>query len=252
VTDFPEREKKIRKMSPADSLLTERFEEQMAYLSDRPNTKVVNVDDIFTEAQENAQKVVLTFDDGLIGNYLFAFNILEKYGYSATFFVTVSHISTNGYMNWHQLNTLHKNGHMIQSHTMTHPMLGECDESQITYELETSKKIIEDKIGAPVKYLSLPFGSSNQKVTPIAKRLGYQGIFTSSSSSEARKNESFQFGRIHIKDTYALKKFVRLIDPSLTEVFLNRAGEALKGTIKEVIGLDNYRKVYRFVYRIEL
>jgi peptidoglycan/xylan/chitin deacetylase (PgdA/CDA1 family) len=253
VTDFPEREKKIRKMSPADSLLTERFEEQMAYFSDRPDKKVVSVDDIFTEAQESAQKVVLTFDDGLIGNYLFAFNILEKYGYPATFFVTVNDISTNGYMNWHQLITLHKNGHLIQSHTMTHPMLGESDESQITYELETSKKIIEDKIGAPVKYLSLPFGSSNGRVTSIAKRLGYQGIFTSSSdSSGARKNESFQFGRIHIKDTYALKKFVRLIDPSPTQFFLTRVGEALKGTIKEVIGLDNYRKLYRFVYRIEL
>ena len=43
VTDSPERTKRIRKMSPADSLLTKHFEEQMAYLSDRPNTKVVNV-----------------------------------------------------------------------------------------------------------------------------------------------------------------------------------------------------------------
>jgi peptidoglycan/xylan/chitin deacetylase (PgdA/CDA1 family) len=252
VTDFPERAKKIRKMSPADSLLTKHFEEQMAYLSDRPNTKVVNVDNIFTEAQESAQKIVLTFDDGLIGNYLFASNILEKYGYQATFFVTVDHISTNRYMNWHQLSALHKNGHLIQSHTMTHPMLGECDESRITYELETSKKIIEDKIGAPVKYLSLPFGSSNERVAPIAKQLGYQGIFTSLSNIAEWKNESFRFGRIHIKDTYPLKKFMRLIDPSPTQFFLTRIGEALKGTIKEVIGLDNYRKLYRFVYRIEL
>jgi peptidoglycan/xylan/chitin deacetylase (PgdA/CDA1 family) len=131
-------------------------------------------------------------------------------------------------------------------------MLGECDESRITYELETSKKIIEDKIGAPVKYLSLPFGSSNERVTSIAKQLGYQGIFTSLSNIAEWKNESFQFGRIHIKDTYPLKKFVRLIDPSPTQFFLTRIGEALKGMIKEVIGLDNYRKLYRFVYRIEL
>jgi len=252
VTDFPERTKQIRKMSPADSLLTKQFEEQMAYLSGRTNTKVVTVDDMFAQAQDSAQKVVLTFDDGFIGNYLFAFNILEEQGYKATFFVTVNNISSNRYMNWDQLGALHKNGHSIQSHTMTHPMLGECDESQITYELETSKKIIEDKIGAPVKYLSLPFGSSNERVITIAKQLGYQGIFTSLSNSGIRKNELCQFGRIHIKDTYPLKKFVRLIDPNPIQFFLTRSGEALRGMIKEIIGLDNYRRLYRFVYRIEL
>lgn len=252
VTDFPERTRKIRKMSPADSLLTKQFEEQMAYLSDRPNTKVVTADDIFAEAQVSAQKVVLTFDDGFIGNYLFAFNILEKYGYPATFFVTVDHISRNRYMSWDQLGALHKNGHLIQSHTMTHPMLGECDESQITYELETSKKIIEDRIGAPVKYLSLPFGSSNKRVITIAKQVGYQGIFASLSNIGRWKNELCLFGRVHVKDTYALKKFVRLIDPNPTQFFLTQAEEALKGITKEIIGLDNYRKLYRFVYRIEL
>ena len=252
VTDFPERTRKIRKMSPADSLLTKQFEEQMAYLSDRPNTKVVTADDIFAEVQVSAQKVVLTFDDGFIGNYLFAFNILEKYGYQATFFVTVDNISRNRYMSWDQLGALHKNGHLIQSHTMTHPMLGECDESQITYELETSKKIIEDRIGAPVKYLSLPFGSSNKRVITIAKQLGYQGIFASLSNIGRWKNELCLFGRIHVKDTYPLKKFVRLIDPNPTQFFLTQAEEALKGITKEIIGLDNYRKLYRFVYRIEL
>jgi peptidoglycan/xylan/chitin deacetylase (PgdA/CDA1 family) len=252
VTDFPERTKKIRKMSPADSLLTKQFEEQMACLSDRPDTKVVAVDDIFAEAQDNTQKVVLTFDDGFIGNYLFALNILEKYGYKATFFVTVNNISRNRYMSWDQLGVLYKKGHLIQSHTMTHPMLGECDESQMTYELETSKKIIEDKIGAPVKYLSLPFGSSNERVIAVAKQLGYQGIFTSLSNVGKRENELCQFGRVHVKDTYPLKKFMRLIDPNPTQFLLTRADEALKGFVKEIIGLNNYRKLYRFVYRIEL
>jgi peptidoglycan/xylan/chitin deacetylase (PgdA/CDA1 family) len=99
VTDFPERTKQIRKMSPADSILTKQFEEQMAFLSDRANTKVVTIEDLFAEAQDSAQKVILTFDDGFIGNYLFALNILEKYGYKATFFVTVNNISRNRYMN---------------------------------------------------------------------------------------------------------------------------------------------------------
>ena len=252
VTDFPERTRQIRKMSPADSLLTKRFEEQMAFLSDRANTKVVTIDDLFAEGQDSSQKVVLTFDDGFIGNYLFALSILEKYGYQATFFVTVNSISKNRYMSWDQLGVLYKKGHSIQSHTMTHPLLGECDEGQIIYELETSRKIIEDKIGGPVKYLSLPFGSSNERVITVAKQLGYQGVFASSSKFNKREKELWQFGRIHVIDTYPLNKFMGLIDPNPMQLFLTRTAEALKGIVKETIGLNNYRKLYRFMYRIEL
>ena len=131
-------------------------------------------------------------------------------------------------------------------------MLGECDEGQLTYELETSRKIIEDKIGGPVKYLSLPFGSSSERVIRVAKRLGYQGVFTSSSNIRKRENELRQFGRIHVKDTYPLKAFMGLIDPNPTQWLITRAGEALKGIIKEIIGLNNYRKLYRLMHRIEL
>jgi len=252
VTDFPERTKQIRKMSPAASLLTKQFEEQMALLSERANTRVVTADDIFNKAEDDAKKIVLTFDDGFIGNYLFAFDILERYGFKATFFITVDDVSKDRYMSWEQIAALHKSGHLIQSHTMTHPMLGECEESEITYELETSKRIIEDKIGSPVKYLSLPYGSLNERVIAIAKQIGYKAIFTSSYNHGNSDSELYQFGRAQIKDTYTLKKFVRLIDPNPVDVLLSRTKEALKRRIKEIIGLDNYRKLYRLVYRIEL
>ena len=252
VTDFPERAKQVRKIGPTDSLTTRQFEEQMVLLSERPYTRVVAGDDIFGGAENNSKKIVLTFDDGLIGNYLFAFNILKKYGFKAIFFATVNSISRNRYMSWEQLSVLHKDGHLIQSHTMTHPMLGECDEKRITYEVEASKKIIEDKIGGPVKYLSLPFGSLNERVTKIAKDTGYKAIFTSSCNSRNSKSGLYQFGRVHVKDTYSLRKFERLIDSNPTEVLLTRTNEAWKRLIKEIIGLNSYRKLYRFMYRIEL
>ena len=252
VTDIPERTKQIRRMSPADSLLTKQFEEQMALLSERADTRVVTADDIFNKAEDDAKKIVITFDDGYIGNYLFAFGILERYGFKATFFITVDDVSKDRYMSWEQLSVLHKNGHLIQSHTMTHPMLGESDEKRITYELEASKKVIEDKIGAPVKYLSLPYGSSDERVTTIAKEIGYKAIFTSSYNHGNSDGELYQFGRIQVKDIYPLKKFVRLVDPNPSQILFIRVNEGSKRLIKKIIGLNNYRKLYRFVYRIEL
>ena len=252
VTDFPERAKKIRKMGPADCLMVRQFEEQMALLSQGPNMSVVTADDILNQAEEGDKRIVLTFDDGFIGNYLFAFDVLERYGFKATFFVTVDDISKERYMSWDQLGTLDRHGHSIQSHTMTHPMLGECDQRRITYELEASKKIIEDKIRSPVRYLSLPYGSLNERVIKIAEDTGYKAIFTSTINSKHSGSTLHRFGRIHVKDTCPLKKFVRLIDPNPTQFFLNRTGEALRGMIKRIIGLNNYRKLYRFMYRIEI
>lgn len=239
-------------MGPADSLMAGQFEEQMALLSERPNTRIVAADDILNKAEDDAKKIVLTFDDGFIGNYRFAFDILERYGFKATFFITVDNISKDRYMSWEQLSVLYKNGHSIQSHTMTHPMLGECDERRITYELKTSKKIIEDKIGSPVKYLSLPFGSLNERVIKIAKGVGYKAIFTSSCIIRNSNGELYQLGRVHVKDAYPLKKFGRLIDPNPPQFLLARTNEALKRLIKKIIGLNNYRKLYRLMYRIEL
>jgi peptidoglycan/xylan/chitin deacetylase (PgdA/CDA1 family) len=252
VTDSPERTKAIRRMGPADSLPTRQFEEQMALLSEKAHAEVVGADDIFVQGGKDARKIVLTFDDGFIGNYLFAFDILERYGFKATFFVTVDDVSKDRYMGWDQLSILHKKGHLIQSHTMTHPMLEECDEKRMTYEMEASKKVIEDKIGAPVKYLSLPYGSSNERVTTIAKQIGYQGIFTSSFHHRNSEGELYELGRVPIKDIYPLKKFMRLVNPSPAEILFMKADEGSKRLIKKIIGLNNYRKLYRFVNRIEL
>ena len=239
-------------MGPADSLLVRQFEEQMALISERPNTEVVTADDIFDKAEGDAKKIVVTFDDGFIGNYLFAFSILERYGFKATFFVTVDDISKDRYMGWDQLGALHKNGHSIQSHTMTHPMLGECGEKRITYELEASKKMIEDKIGAPVKYLSLPYGSSDERVITIAKQIGFKAIFTSSYNHGNSDGKLYQVGRIQVKDIYPLKKFVRLLDSNPVQILFIKVNESSRRLIKKIIGLNNYRKLYRFMYRIEI
>ena len=252
VSDFPERGKRIRKMGPADSLMVKRFEEQMAWVSEKPNTKVVTADDIFDKAEYDAKKIVVTFDDGFVGNYLFAFDILERYGFKATFFITVDDISKDRYMSWDQLGALHKNGHSIQSHTMTHPMLGECGEKRITYELEASKKMIEDKIGAPVKYLSLPYGSSDERVITIAKQIGFKAIFTSSYNHGNSDGKLYQVGRIQVKDIYPLKKFARLLNPNPAQILFIKVNEGSRRLIKKIIGLNNYRKLYRFMYRIEI
>lgn len=251
VTDSPERERRKRKIDPAYSLLTGQFEAQMALLFHAHDLQVISLDDLKNEEADQRSRIALTFDDGLKGNYEHAFKILEDYGFPATFFVTVNDIASSRFMNWDQLVELHSYGHLIQSHTMTHPMLGECDENQARYELERSKKIIEDKIGTEVRYLSLPFGSWNENVINIAQQVGYLAVFTSSIVSHHRNHCLYQYGRIPIKDTYSIQKFAALLHPTSWQSSQLKRMNTLKNMAKKALGLNNYRRIYRLIYHIE-
>jgi peptidoglycan/xylan/chitin deacetylase (PgdA/CDA1 family) len=75
--------------------------------------------------------IVLTFDDGYLDNWLFAFPLLKKYSLKATIFVSPefvdkrnavrSDISESGFLSWDEMRIMESSGLIdIQSHTMTH------------------------------------------------------------------------------------------------------------------------------------
>src|SRR6476469_6824281 len=70
-----------------------------------------------------AKMVILSFDDSTFGQYTVAKPILDKYGFKGTFFTVCNFIGTTGHMNWTQINTLQKEGHDIESHSMNHTHL---------------------------------------------------------------------------------------------------------------------------------
>jgi len=251
VTNNPERQKKIRRIDPNYSLLTQKFEEQMEFLYEN-GYETVSPDEIIHH-QANEKKIcMLTFDDGFVGNHEFAFPVLKRCQFTATIFVFVGYISTDRYMNWDQLRELASNGFSIQSHTMTHSPLGELSEKEIFYELSESKKIIEKEIGKEVKYLSLPHGSWNKNVFRIADEVGYVGIFTSWPYEINLTINPIRIGRIPIKYGYNIDKFHQIVTKRSELYYKMKSENFIKNIVKKIIGLNNYRKIYRFIYRVEL
>ena len=80
--------------------------------------------------------VILNFDDSQKSQYTNAKPILDKYGFKATFYVVCTYIGAKqGYMNWQQVGTLHREGHDIASHSMHHIHLDKLPKKDIEFEL---------------------------------------------------------------------------------------------------------------------
>jgi peptidoglycan/xylan/chitin deacetylase (PgdA/CDA1 family) len=128
--------------------------------------------DIIEGKRKKPEKaVMLTFDDGYLDDYKNAFPILKKYGMKGVFFI-ISKFPDNdpNYATWAQLKEMSDNGQEIASHSVTHPDLRLLDDKKLAYELEASKKTIEEKIGKPVISFCYPSGKYDNKVREVAKK----------------------------------------------------------------------------------
>ncbi|MFX0134657.1 MAG: polysaccharide deacetylase family protein [Candidatus Hodarchaeota archaeon] len=251
VSETPERNKKIRHLHPSYSLSVHQFEEQMEYLFQN-NYKSLSLNSLFNKSYNNENGVVITFDDGLVGNYKYAFPILSKYNFTAIIFVIVSRIATDMYMNWKQLGELCRNGISIQSHTMTHRPLEELSDQEVFHELSESKKIIEEELGQLVNYISLPHGSFHNNLINIAKEIGYSGICSSTFEYVKPGDIQFTVGRIPIKNGHRIEEFKQIISENRMMVLKYKLFLLITTSLNKMLGLNNYRKIYRLIFRIKL
>lgn len=136
----------------------------------------------FSEYSPIQQQCCLTFDDGDESIFEHAYPILKACHFRATVFVcsglfTNDHIfdayKTPRILNGSKLKELIHAGWEIGSHTVSHRDLTLLDDDDIFRELELSKITLERILQIPIKSLSFPYGSWNERVLHIARQCGY-------------------------------------------------------------------------------
>lgn len=252
VKDSPSSSVSGRTMMPLYNISTAQFEAQMECLADMgfecpslANKKKLNLDKKY---------VILTFDDGLIGNFVNVLPLLKKYGFFGNFFVTTGSIGTVRFMSWDQLRILVKEGMYVQSHAESHRSLEILDKNEIQLELAQSKIALEKELGVQVNGISFPHGSYNKDVVSIATGEGYNILCTSDVSWETygsfQKNAVI-LGRFAITNKIDLLSFKKIINGSRTEYYKRKLLKLSKSYLKQVIGVQRYRKIYRYIYNIK-
>jgi len=232
-------------------LSSQNFERQMQYLHQN-GYECVTLDYAILSNEYRDKKtlkrhVAITFDDGYAGNYLYAFPILRKYGFVATFFVVVDWIDKENMLTWGQIIDLKTSGMSIQSHTLTHTPLQYLTIEEIRDEIMKSKVILEKGIGDKVDFLSLPHGRYNNRVLKIAREVGYKNVFTSDIDFTFNMGK-FAYGRIEIFEHYDLAKFAKIVESNYLIISILKVKKILGDGLKKLFGFQNYRRISGIIF----
>lgn len=126
--------------------------------------------------------VVLTFDDGYATVYGEAFPTLQRYGMSATVFLTVGEpgqsetggrlppLGGRSMLSWPEIREMQRWAIDFGAHTLTHPDLTRLPRERIEAELRDSKAMIEDALSTPVTCFAYPGGRYDRRSREAARR----------------------------------------------------------------------------------
>jgi len=151
-----------------------RFREQLEAIA-RAGARPVSIDGELPD-----EKVfMLSFDDGDSSAIEVVAPSLASHDWPAHFFVVTAGIGSPGSVSRDAVRELRAAGHVVGSHSHTHPRLDRVDETELADEWARSRALLEDLLGEPVESASIPYGYAPQRVIEAACVAGYRHVFTS-------------------------------------------------------------------------
>ncbi len=199
------------------------FAEHLDWL--RANTDVVDLPALLDSPaalEQTRPRVSLTFDDGYVDNYEYAFPLLAARGMPAAFFLTAGFLERDeavmqrlaviwrtpcaalAPLAWSQVVEMQAAGMTVGSHTWSHPNLSQLPVLVAKHELTRSKDVIEQRTGAAVDALAYPFGKWGEHVDATTLRLaevaGYEVGYASSPRAVAARDGRFRVPRFGVGD----------------------------------------------------
>ncbi len=114
------------------------------------------------------RKIAITFDDGLEDVYNIAYPLCNKFKLPFTVFIVPDFVDKEGYMKTEQIVELSANPLVhIGSHGMSHKILKNLPEADITYEVVRSRHVLEDITGKTVDLFAYSHGLFDYRVFNI-------------------------------------------------------------------------------------
>lgn len=216
--------------------------------ADRYKLRVPDFEAQLRELKHAGRPFTITVDDGGVSYYTLMADRLEAQGWRAHCFVSTGMIGRPGFLSAAQIRELDARGHVIGSHSVTHPgRFSACTPAQMREEWSQSRTALEDILGHEVTVASVPGGYYSRTVAGTASESGLKTLFNSEPTIAVRETQGLQvIGRytIRLGDPADLAR--RLVAPS---PWARRAAWTrwnAKGIVKPLLG-PSYRRVADWV-----
>jgi peptidoglycan/xylan/chitin deacetylase (PgdA/CDA1 family) len=199
------------------SVTPRRFEEQLRYLKDAGYT-CVSLSDLVRYLQEGTplppNPVVLTFDDGYVDNYLYAFPLLRQYGFRGTFFVITGFLDEqrHGYLSWEQAATMEENGMDVEPHSYTHTDLRGRSVDYLVWQIEGSREAIEAHLHKTAAFFCYPAGRYDAQTIAVLRSAHFQAAVTTNPGSDHTTSGLLELTRVRVHGGDAIEKFGALME----------------------------------------
>jgi len=171
------------------SVARKRFAEQMQWLA-QAGYRVTTAEDWVARRGPGVclptGTVAVTFDDGYEDNYTQAWPILMEHGWPATIYLVTGALgkasawrsgvlSRARMLSEDQVVEMATYGIAFGSHSVTHrPLTQLGDRAEVSRELVSSKKVLEELLGREIAGLSYPYSAMPPGIARCARAAGYK------------------------------------------------------------------------------
>ena len=230
-------------VSPSPGLVTmspENFAAQMAWLADR-GYRTVRCEDLAAflgGAALPERAVMITFDDGYLDNYLFAYPILKRHGLHAVLFGVTDWLgdgpardiaetivvstppnhrecqqliaagnADQAIVRWSEVQRMTADGTFeIQSHTASHTRWDKRETgptkkaASLEADLVRARGALGERLGLQSDHLCWPQGYFDADYVGVATRLGYRHLYTTRPGTATTASDPALLPRIVVKD----------------------------------------------------
>lgn len=201
------------------------FEDQLAWLARHGYASLTTDEFAAHLAGEPVpeKSILITFDDGYLDNWVYAFPLLKKYGYKATIFLVTSWVndgpvrpqmgqqplpdtpehaecerrigqgdSDSVILRWSEVKAMQESGLVeFHSHTHTHTRWDKSERAHeknalMAQELEQSRQALLENLGAVSEHFCWPQGYFDADYVRLAQQAGFRYLYTTHAFGQNR------------------------------------------------------------------